>query len=132
MKKIHIIILIILAATISIMVATFGSNMSSYETFASASKKMGTTFHVTAVLDTVSNKIEYNPMENSNKLVFYAKDEGGAVQKVTYYKGKPEGFERSERLVMKGKMTESGFICEDMQLKCPSKYEESKHIVAEG
>jgi cytochrome c-type biogenesis protein CcmE len=130
-KKIHIIILVIVAAAIGIMVATFGSNLSSYETFASAKEKMGKTFHVSAVLDTSIGNVMYNPHENSNKLVFYAKDESGAVEQVTYYKGKPDGFERSEKLVMKGKMTENGFVCEDMQLKCPSKYEASQHIVME-
>lgn len=132
MKKIHIIILIILAATIGIIVASFGTKLSTYETFGTASEKMGNKFRVAAVLDTTVNGVEYNPLENSNKLVFYAKDQNGAISKVFYYKGKPEGFERSEQLMMVGKMTEQGFICEEMQLKCPSKYEETNHTFAES
>lgn len=132
MKKIHIIILIILAATIGIIVASFGTKLSTYETFGSAKEKMGNKFRVSAVLDTTVSQVIYDPIENSNKLVFYAKDQNGEVAKVFYYKGKPDGFERSEQLMMVGKMTDQGFVCEEMQLKCPSKYEADKHQFAEG
>ena len=124
-KKIHIIILVIIAVTIGIIVVSFGKKMSTYETFASAHEKMGTIFRVSAILDTTQYQVDYNPLKNSNKLVFYAKDQNGEIQKVTYLDSKPEGFERSEKLMMIGKMTEDGFVCEKLQLKCPSKYEET-------
>jgi cytochrome c-type biogenesis protein CcmE len=123
-KKIHIIILVIIAITIGIIVVSFGKKMSTYETFASAKEKMGTTFRVSAILDTTQHKVMYDPMANSNLLVFYAKDQNGEIQKVTFLDSKPEGFERSEKLMMIGRMTEEGFVCEKLQLKCPSKYED--------
>ncbi|OJU77761.1 MAG: hypothetical protein BGO09_03265 [Bacteroidetes bacterium 47-18] len=132
MKKIHIIILVILAVTIGIIVVSFGKKMSTYETFATAKEKMGASYRVSAVLDTTTYKVEYNPLENSNKLVFYAKDQNGEIQKVTYWDSKPEGFERSEKLMMIGRMTEQGFVCEKLQLKCPSKYEEDHQARFQG
>lgn len=128
MKKIHIIIIVLVAAAIGIIVATFG-DLSTYETFASASEKPGTSFRVVAVLDTVTSKVQYDPLIDPNRLEFYAKDKNGDSFPVVYLGGKPDGFERSEQLVMNGKMTPNGFVCEQIQLKCPSKYEQHEIVV---
>jgi len=128
MKKIHIIILVLVAATIGVVVASFG-DLSTYETFSSAAEKPGTSFRVVAVLDTVSAQVQYDPKIDPNRLVFNAKDKNGDSFPVTYLGGKPDGFERSEQLVMVGKMTPNGFVCDQIQLKCPSKYEQHEVVV---
>lgn len=49
--------------------------------------------------------MEYNPIENPNRFSFYAKDENGKTLLIITG-AKPQDFERSEKLTMKGKMEE--------------------------
>lgn len=128
MKKANIIILIIIAAAIGVIVSKMG-DFSTYETFDSAAEKPNSTFKVIAYLDT-TQQMTYNPLVDANKFVFYAKDKNGALQQVTFNGSKPQDFERSEQLVMTGKMTENGFVCTQIQMKCPSKYENDQIVNA--
>ncbi len=129
MKKASILILILIAAAIAVIISTFGQ-FSTYETFASASEKQGTVFHVVGFLDTVSGKQHYDPVKDPNHFTFYAKDKKGATHKVIFNGAKPQDFERSEQLVMKGYMKNGNFHCSQIQMKCPSKYENDQIAVA--
>ncbi len=128
MKKTNILILVLIAAAIGIIVASFGE-FSTYETFASASKKPGSNFHVVGYLDT-SRSQQYDPLENANYFTFYAKDKQGELQQVIFNGAKPQDFERSEQLVMTGYMKDGYFHCSKIQMKCPSKYENDQIAVA--
>ena len=44
--------------------------------------------------------------------------------KVVYHNSKPTDLEKSERVVLKGKMEADHFECKDILLKCPSKYKD--------
>lgn len=129
MKKTSIIILIAIAVVLGLSVSMFG-NLSSYETFKSATEKEGKTFVVMGNLDTTKAMV-YDPKLDANKFVFHAIDKAGTALQVVFNGTKPQDFERSESLVMTGFVKDDIFHCEKIQMKCPSKYEEDQIIVAQ-
>ena len=72
MKKIHIIILIVIAISIAAIMGTVADS-STYATFSVATANEGDEYHVVGKY--VKDKgIEYNPQQNANRCVFYLKD----------------------------------------------------------
>ncbi len=127
MKKSHIVLLVLVAAAVCVIVSMFG-DFSTYETFASAAKEPGKSYHVIGVLQK-DLKTEYNPAVDPNHFIFYAKDKAGKVCKVIYNGAKPTDIEKSEQLVMKGYNDASGtFHCSGIQMKCPSKYKKDMAV----
>jgi cytochrome c-type biogenesis protein CcmE len=124
MKKSHIIILIGIAVLICGLLA-YSSDFSTYDTVNSAKQKQGKFVHLIARLDK-TKAIEYDPIKNPNYLSFYAVDSLGGQTKVIYHNSKPADLEKSERIVMQGKMEADHFECSDILLKCPSKYKDDK------
>ncbi len=124
MKKTHIIILIGIAALI-IGLLTYSVDFSTYDTIHSAREKKGKFVHLIAKLDK-TEPVMYDPINNPNFLTFYAVDSLGDKTKVVYHNNKPADLEKSERIVIKGKMTDDHFECSDILLKCPSKYKDDK------
>ncbi len=124
MKKTHIIILVGIVALIVGLLA-YSVDFSTYDSIASAKQKQGKFVHIIAKLDT-TQPIEYDPINNPNYLSFYAVDSLGGKTKVVYYNSKPTDLEKSERVVMKGKMQNDQFECKEILLKCPSKYKDDK------
>ena len=127
MKRIHIILLVFIAIAIGLLVSFMG-NLSTYETIASARQKAGKSVTIIAKLDN-SQPIEYNPVKDPNYLSFHIQDTLGNRTKVIYHFGKPYDMEKAERIVLKGKMNESGDVFEIAQkdgilIKCPSKYKD--------
>jgi cytochrome c-type biogenesis protein CcmE len=127
MKKTHIIILIGIAALI-VGLLVFSVDFSTYDTINSAKNKEGKFVHIIAKLDK-RQPITYDPVKNPNYLEFYAVDSLGGETKVVYHNNKPTDFEKSERIVLKGKMQKDYFECKDILLKCPSKYKDDKKIL---
>ena len=127
MKLTHIIILIVIAVSIGLLISTM-SDLSTYDSIASARSKSGKFVHLIARLDTLEGKkIQYDPLKDPNYLQFHVVDSLGAQSKVIYRKGQPPtDMEKSERMVLKGRMTDSAFLCEDILIKCPSKYKDGK------
>ncbi len=127
MKRTHIIILIgIVALIIGLLV--FSVDFSTYDTINSAKKKQGKFVHLIAKLDK-SEPITYDPIKNPNYLSFYAVDSLGGKTQVIYHNSKPGDLEKSERIVLKGKMESDHFECQDILLKCPSKYKDDKKML---
>jgi cytochrome c-type biogenesis protein CcmE len=124
MKRTHIVILIGIAALI-VGLLSYSADFSTYDTIGSAQKKQGKFVHIIAKMDK-SQPIEYDAIKNPNYLSFYAVDSLGGQTKVVFHNSKPADLERSERLVMKGKMQADHFECSDILLKCPSKYKDDK------
>lgn len=120
MKKMHIALLILVAAAVGIIVSMFG-DFSSYETFSSAAKEQGKKYHVVGELVTTM-PMEYNPVVDPNRFSFYVKDKSGQVNQVIFSGAKPTDIERSEQIVMTGHMEGDEFRCNKIQMKCPSKY----------
>jgi len=125
MKKSHIIILVGIAAGIMILLSFMG-DLSTYETFATARQKPGKSVTVIAKLDK-SAPIEYNPAVNPNLTRFHAVDSLGNRAQIVYHFEKPFDMEKSDRIVLKGKMKGDVFEITDKQgilIKCPSKYKD--------
>ena len=124
MKRTHIVMLIGIAALITGLLV-FSADFSTYDTIDSAKTKQGKFVHMIAKIDK-TQPIQYDPINNPNYLSFYAMDSLGGKTKVVYHNSKPGDLEKSERIVLKGKMTNDHFECQDILLKCPSKYKDDK------
>lgn len=122
MKKLHIVLLVGVAVAIAVMIS-FTTDLSTYDTVASANKKLGKYVHLIAKLDK-SQPIEYDAVKNPNYCAFMVTDSLGTSTKVLSNKPKPADLEMSERVVLKGRMQQDGFHCEEILLKCPSKYKD--------
>ena len=122
MKTSHIIILVLIAAAIGSLLM-YSVDFSTYDTIQSARNKEGKFVHLIARLDK-SKPVDYNALKNPNLLSFYAIDSLGASTRVVYHNPKPSELEKSERVVLKGRMHNNVFECENILLKCPSKYKD--------
>lgn len=112
-------------AALIIGLVVYSVDFSTYDTIDSARGKQGKFVHLIARLDKTS-PIEYDPVRNPNYLSFYAVDSLGGRTQVIYRNSKPTDLEKSERIVLKGKMQADHFECKDILLKCPSKYKDDK------
>lgn len=121
MKKTEILILVLIAASIAVLVSFMG-NLTTYETIASAKQKDGKS--VKLVVKLQPNSVEYDAVKNPNYLKFTAIDTLGNTVKVIYHDAKPTDMEKSERIVLNGKMKGEEFECKSILLKCPSKYKD--------
>lgn len=124
MKTSHIIILVAIAAAIGVLLM-YSVDFSTYDTIGSAKQKQGKYVHLIAKLDK-SQPIVYDAMKDPNYLSFYAVDSLGSSTKVIYHNAKPAELDQSERVVLKGKMQGDVFECDNILLKCPSKYKDDK------
>jgi cytochrome c-type biogenesis protein CcmE len=121
MKKTHIILLVLIAISIAVMISFMG-DITTYDTVTSAKEKPGKFVHLIAKME--ANSLQYDPIKNPNFLSFTAVDSLGNSIKVVYNNTKPTDIEKSERLVLKGKVQGDQFECKDILLKCPSKYKD--------
>ncbi len=124
MKKTHIILIVIIAVAIGAILTTL-NNTSTYASFTEAKESPDTEFHVVGKLDKEKETV-YNPKENANLFTFYMKDNKGVESKVVLHKNKPQDFERSEQIVLIGKMQGNEFHASEILMKCPSKYNDGK------
>ncbi len=124
MKPLHITILVIIAIAIGGLLM-YSVDFSTYDTIQSARQKQGKYVHLIAKLDK-EQPIQFDALKDPNYLSFYAKDSLGGTTKVIYRNTKPVELEQSERIVLKGKMKGDVFECDNILLKCPSKYKDDK------
>ncbi|HRN73894.1 MAG TPA: cytochrome c maturation protein CcmE [Ginsengibacter sp.] len=127
MKTSSIVILIAIAAAIGGLLM-YSVDFSTYDTIQSAREKQGKYVHLIAKLDK-SKPIQYDALKDPNYLSFYAVDSLGNSAKVVYFNPKPADLERSERVVLKGRMEGEVFRCDNILLKCPSKYKDEKSVL---
>ena len=124
MKTSSIVILVAIAAAIG-AILMYSVDFSTYDTIGSAKEKQGQYVHLIAKLDK-SKPIEYDALKDPNYLTFYAMDSLGGSTRVIYRDVKPTELEKSERVVLKGTMNGDVFECDNILLKCPSKYKDEK------
>ena len=122
MKKTHIVALVLIAVAIAALISFMG-DVTTYETIASAKQKPGKFVTLIAKMDK-TQPMSYDPVKNPNYLTFTALDTLGNSIKVVYRNTKPTDMEKSERLVLKGRVEDDHFECKDILLKCPSKYKD--------
>lgn len=120
MKKVHIVIIILLALSMgAVMVGLSGDN--SYANFDQAFEHGGRTFTVVGTFNPEKEAI-YDPEVDPNRFSFYLLDKNGVEKKVILKKAKPRDFERAEQIVLTGRAEGDEFIASKMLMKCPSKY----------
>jgi len=133
MKKGHLIGIIVIAIAIGAIIGTI-QDSSTYASFAEAKAYPENTFHVIGVLNK-DKELKYDPTQDANYFSFYVIDNQGMEQKVVFNGAKPQDFERSEQIVIMGKMNEEIFTCSKILMKCPSKYnngQEEVEVIATG
>ena len=119
MKKTHIIILILVAVTVGVIVART-ADYTTYADFPSAKEK-GKSVNVVGYL-LKDKELVYDPQKDPNFFSFMMTDKEGNECEVIYKGAKPQDFERSEQVVVKGKIDGDVFACSEISMKCPSKY----------
>lgn len=130
MKRINIVILVFIAIAIAVLVSFMG-NLSTYETIASAKEKEGKSVTIVAKLDN-SQPIEYDPVKDPNYVSFHVVDTMGNKAKVVYHYEKPYDMDKTERIVLKGKMRNGVFDItqkDGILITCPSKYKDDPYII---
>jgi cytochrome c-type biogenesis protein CcmE len=131
MKKTHIVLLVMVAAAVAIIFGSF-SDFSTYETFASAAAKPERSIKVVGVLNR-AKPVVHDPKMDTEKYTFSVTDKKGETHDVVYIGSKSlYDIEKSENIVMTGKMEGATFQCSDVQLKCPSKYKEKEQLASAG
>lgn len=97
------------------------SDYTTYANFVEAQQKQGKSVNVVGYL--VKDKpLNYDPQKDPNFFSFIMTDKEGNEKQVVYRGSKPQDFERSEQLVVKGTMDGDVFKCSEISMKCPSKY----------
>jgi cytochrome c-type biogenesis protein CcmE len=124
MKKTHILAIAIIAIALGVLIFTM-NNSATYADFAEAQEKPDKEFHVVGKVNKTKDQI-YDPMINANEFTFYLVDNKGAEQKVVLHKSKPQDFDKSEQIVLIGKMHDGAFHANDILMKCPSKYNDQE------
>ena len=127
MKKVHLAGILIIALAIAVIIGTIADS-STYATFSEAAQRPGVEVHVIGELNK-ERKFIYNPEENANLFAFYLVDKNGEERKVLFNGTKPQDFERSEQIVLSGKISDDVFIASKILMKCPSKYNNGKEEV---
>ncbi|WP_256013024.1 cytochrome c maturation protein CcmE domain-containing protein [Desertivirga xinjiangensis] len=128
MKKSSIIGIIIIAIAIGAIMSTYADS-STYGTFSEA-RETQDELHVVGKLNKEKELI-YNPQKDANYFAFYMQDNNGKECKVVFNGSKPQDFERSEQIVLTGKMVGSEFHASKILMKCPSKYNKDQVEVQE-
>ncbi len=124
MKKSHIIAIILIAAAIGAILSTLADS-STYASFRIAEEHPSKTYHVVGKLNKAKPQ-EYDPQKDADVFTFFLIDNEGKENKVVLNKARPQDFEKSEQIVVIGKMQENNFVASDVLMKCPSKYNNPK------
>ncbi len=124
MKKSHIIAIIIIAVAIGAILSTLADS-STYASFSTAQSHPSKKYHVVGKLNKDKPQ-EYDPHKDADLFSFYLTDNEGAEKKVILHKARPQDFDKSEQIVVIGKMDGDDFIASDILMKCPSKYNNPK------
>ncbi len=124
MKSSHLIGIIIMAVAIGALIS-LAADFSTYASFEEAEAYPEKKHQIVGYLSK-DKPMKYDPEVNANEFSFYMKDKKDVERKVIYAGSKPQDFERTEEIVLTGKINEGVFIASDMLVKCPSKYTEEE------
>lgn len=127
MKKTHLILLVLIAVSIVALISYTG-DLSSYETVASAKQKQGKFVNLIVKMDKTM-PVKYDPVKDPNLLQFHVQDSLGGKIAVIYHNTMPTDMEKSERLVLKGRVQGTYFDCTTIVMKCPSKYKDNPNAM---
>jgi cytochrome c-type biogenesis protein CcmE len=129
MKKSSIFGLVVIAIAIAVIISVY-SNSSTYGSFKDAANT-NSELHVVGHLNK-DKKLIYDATKDANYFSFYMKDNKGEECKVVFTGSKPQDFERSEQIVLTGKMEGKEFHAMHILMKCPSKYTKDQVEITEA
>ncbi len=124
MKQSHILALLILVISAALL-AFSSKDLTTFSTFAEATKSQSRVKIAGQLAK--ADPIVYKPEVDANFFSFYLIDENEDKRQVVIKEPKRMDFERSEQIVVTGKINDKGvFEASEMLLKCPSKYKEEE------
>ncbi|NNE16724.1 MAG: cytochrome c maturation protein CcmE [Saprospiraceae bacterium] len=123
MKKTYYLAIIAIAVAIFIIIVA-SKDVTTYASFSDAAKTKNSV-KITGQLD-LDEDIIYKPEIDPNVFSFHLIDDEGMSKKVIMKKPKPQDFERSESIVVTGKMQGENFVANEILMKCPSKYKDDE------
>ena len=129
MRKSSLILIVIIAVAIAMILVIY-TDSSTYSTFAQAKEK-NTELYVVGVL-TKEKELVYDPVKDANHFAFYMYDNDSTECKVVFNGSKPQDIERSEQIVLTGKMEGDTFHASKILMKCPSKYNKDEMEIKEA
>lgn len=121
MKKMHLIGLLIIAASIGWILTQSKKEFSEYANFSQARMNAPKEFHVVGRLNKAKAQT-YDPVTDANLFKFFMVDEQGLESLVVYKGAKPDGFDQTEKIVVAGNYKNDHFSASQILMKCPSKY----------
>ena len=130
MSRTNIVVILLVAVLMGALLSVFTTNSESV-VFARAFAEPGVEFKVSGTLDT-DHPVLYDPEVAVAETRFHMRDKDGEVREVILNKAKPTGLEQSESIDLYGRVVDGTFIAGDMLMKCPSKYNEQSHSLAEA
>jgi cytochrome c-type biogenesis protein CcmE len=123
MKKLYIVAIVIIGVAIAVIMMTL-KNTTTYSDFSESGINPEVEYHIVGKLDKSQEQI-YEPAVNPDEFSFFLTDNKGTTKQVVLHKSKPQDFDKSEQIVLIGKMQNNVFHANDILLKCPSKYNEA-------
>jgi cytochrome c-type biogenesis protein CcmE len=130
MSRLNIVVILMVAVLLGTLFSVFTANSESV-VFARAFSEPGMEFKISGTLD-ADFPVVYDPLLDVAETRFHMRDKDGQLQEVLLRKAKPTGLEQSESIDLYGKVVDGEFIATDMLMKCPSKYNEESHSLAEA
>lgn len=112
------------------MILVIYTDSSTYSTFAEAKEK-NTELYVVGVLNK-EKALHYDPVKDANHFSFYMYDKDSTECQIVFNGSKPQDIERSEQIVLTGKMEGNTFHASKILMKCPSKYNKDQVEVIEA
>lgn len=129
MKKSSIILIVIIAIAIAMILVIY-TDSSTYSTFTQA-KAEKTELYVVGVLNK-DKELIYDPVKDANHFSFFMYDNDSTECKVVFNGSKPQDIEKSEQIVLTGKMDGDVFHATKILMKCPSKYNKNEMEIKES
>ncbi|MBP3942313.1 cytochrome c maturation protein CcmE [Sphingobacteriaceae bacterium WQ 2009] len=129
MKKSSIVLIGIIAVAIAMILVIY-TDSSTYSTFTEAKEKK-TELYVVGVLNK-EKALVYEPTKDANHFAFYMYDKDSTETYVVFNGSKPQDIERSEQIVLTGKMDGEVFHASKILMKCPSKYNKNEVEIIEN
>lgn len=121
--------MVIIAVAIAMILVIY-TDSSTYSTFTEAREK-GTELYVVGVLNKEKDLI-YDPVKDANHFSFFMYDNDSTECQIVFNGAKPQDIERSEQIVLTGKMEGNVFHATKILMKCPSKYNKDQVEVIES
>ena len=102
-----------------------------YALLSAEAKDKETELYVVGVLNKEKD-LMYDPVKDANHFSFYMYDNDSTECQVVFKGSKPMDIERSEQIVLTGKMEDGVFHASKILMKCPSKYDQDEVEVIEA